>query len=293
MEIAGGAVDALRRRLAGEAVAYTPAAEAVRHTEQFLTSLSLETTDLGTIGPRLVRLCHALDHLTELDDDLTTHPARGRVATAGGIRRRRPRAGRLGRGGPRLPRRRPDAGVLAAVERAALQLREERKSGRERLLEDIALQRTPAGTARAGLDALVVGRRRALPRLAAGGVAARRGGGVTANNRNGGLVRARSGGLLHRHRCAGNRRAPHRRADGVAPLQKRCRVERRHDAAGRGSRPRFHRGHRAAQRRRRADDRASRPRRRGRTRARRAAARARPTAASPRCRTGAAAAAHR
>ena len=77
MEIASGAVDALRRRLAGETVAYAPAAEAVRHTEQFLTSLSLETTDLHTIGPRLVRLCHALDHLTALDEDLANIPPAG------------------------------------------------------------------------------------------------------------------------------------------------------------------------------------------------------------------------
>jgi phosphate:Na+ symporter len=60
--------------LAGEAVTYQPAGEAIRQIEQFLESLSLETTDLGTIGPRLVRLSHALDHLTELDDDLASIP---------------------------------------------------------------------------------------------------------------------------------------------------------------------------------------------------------------------------
>ena len=66
LEVARGAVDAVRRRLAGESVSYAPPAEAVQQTEHFLESLSLETTDLTTMAPRLVRLCHALDHLTEL-----------------------------------------------------------------------------------------------------------------------------------------------------------------------------------------------------------------------------------
>lgn len=153
MEIAGGTVDALRRRLAGEPVAYTPVADAVRHTEQFLTSLSLETTDLGTIGPRLIRLCHAIDHLNELDDDLTRIPPAGAWQPPAGFA-----AGARALAGwvdaARTPAAAPDAGVLTAVERAALQLAEERASGRERLLEDLALQRTPAGSARAGLDAL-------------------------------------------------------------------------------------------------------------------------------------------
>ena len=57
LEVAHGAVDAIRRRLAGESVTYDPPVEAVQQIEHFLESLPLETTDLGTIGPRLVRLC--------------------------------------------------------------------------------------------------------------------------------------------------------------------------------------------------------------------------------------------
>jgi phosphate:Na+ symporter len=71
LEVARGAVDAVRRQLAGELVSYVPQAQAVQQIERFLESLSLETIDLSSIAPRLVRLCHALDHLTELDDDLT------------------------------------------------------------------------------------------------------------------------------------------------------------------------------------------------------------------------------
>ena len=75
LEVAHGAVDAVRRRLTSESVQYEPDFRAVEHIEHFLVSLPLETTDLGTIGPRLVRLGHALDHLTELHDDLTQIPA--------------------------------------------------------------------------------------------------------------------------------------------------------------------------------------------------------------------------
>jgi len=77
LEVAQGAVDAVRRRLAGEPVTYDPPVESVQQTEQFLESLSLETIDLQTVGPRLVRLCHALDHLTELHEDLTRIPPTG------------------------------------------------------------------------------------------------------------------------------------------------------------------------------------------------------------------------
>src|SRR5262245_29650429 len=60
LEVARGAVDAVRLWLAGASVKYEPAVDEVRQIEHFLESLSLETTDLSTIGPRLVRLSHAL-----------------------------------------------------------------------------------------------------------------------------------------------------------------------------------------------------------------------------------------
>src|SRR5262249_31032418 len=75
LEIALGAVDAIRRWLAGQAVEYDPPPGAGPHTQRFLESLSLETPDLGTIARRLVRLCHALDHLAQLHDDLMRIPA--------------------------------------------------------------------------------------------------------------------------------------------------------------------------------------------------------------------------
>src|SRR5262249_20292179 len=72
--LAHGSGDAVRRRLSGEPVRYNPGVEAVPQIEQFLESLSLETLDLATFEPRLVRLCHALDHLNQLRDDLAEIP---------------------------------------------------------------------------------------------------------------------------------------------------------------------------------------------------------------------------
>jgi phosphate:Na+ symporter len=154
-EVAHDAVDAVRRRLAGESVRHDPPAEAVRQIERYLESLSLETTDLGTIGPRLVRLCHALDHLTELHDDLTHippavsdwQPPAGFEAGA--------RALAAWLQATQDPRAAPDPAIVTVVADASKQLGAERKTGRATLLEDVALHRTPSATARAALEALV------------------------------------------------------------------------------------------------------------------------------------------
>ena len=155
LEVTQGAVDAVRRRLAGESVNYDPPVEAVQQIEHFLESLSLETTDLRTIAPRLVRLCHALDHLTELHDDLTRIPS--------AFSDWKPPAG-FEAGAQALaawldatkdPEAAPDLAIFKAVEDASKQLSAERKTGREEMLEDVAMQRSPMATARAGVDTLV------------------------------------------------------------------------------------------------------------------------------------------
>ena len=155
LEIARGAVDTIRRRLAGESVQYSPPVEAVQQTEHFLESLSLETTDLSTSGPRLVRLCHALDHLTELHDDLTRIPSTvsGWQPPAGFEAGADALAGWLD--ATKDPREAPDLAIFKAVEDASKQLNRERETGREKILEDVALQRTPTVTARAALETLV------------------------------------------------------------------------------------------------------------------------------------------
>jgi phosphate:Na+ symporter len=154
LEVAHGVVEAGRRRLAGEAVRYQTAGQAIQRIEHFLESLSLETTDLGTIGPRFVRLSHALDHLTELDDDLGSippvacdwQPPPGFEAGAGAL------AAWID--ATKDPEAEPAPAIFKALEEASKQLSAERKAGREKLLADVALQRAPAATARAGLDTL-------------------------------------------------------------------------------------------------------------------------------------------
>lgn len=155
LELSRGAVGSVRRRLASADLEYDPPVQDVQQIEHFLESLPLETTDLATIGPRLVRLSHAIDHLTELHADLQQVPAR-----TGDWQ---PPAG-FGVGASALaawldatqdPRAAIDAMVFERVEQASKQLSAERKTGREQLLEDIALQRAPATVARAGLDALL------------------------------------------------------------------------------------------------------------------------------------------
>ena len=155
LEVAHGAVDAIRRRLAGESVTYDPPDEAVQQIEHFLESLPLETTDLGTIGPRLVRLVHALDHLTQLHDDLTRIPPAVSGWQPPAVFEAGARALAKWLDATKDPEASPDPAVFKAVEDASKQLSAERKTDREKLLEDVALQRMPTATARAGLDTLV------------------------------------------------------------------------------------------------------------------------------------------
>jgi phosphate:Na+ symporter len=152
LELAHGSVDAVRRRLIGEAVRYDPPVDAARQTEEFLESLSLETLDLGTFEPRLVRLCHALDHLNQLNDDLALiPPVTGDWQPPAGFQE-----------GARAlaawidiiqdPEAGPGTSVFKAMEDASKHLAEERKTSRDKILQDVALQRAPAETARSGLE---------------------------------------------------------------------------------------------------------------------------------------------
>jgi phosphate:Na+ symporter len=157
LEMARGAVDAIRRRLAGESVRYDQPHEAVQRTERFLEALSLETTDLGTVAPRLVRLSHALDHLARLNEDL----ARAPPAASGWQRPEGFEAGSRALSAwldaTEDPEAEPDPAIYSAIEAASRQLGAERESGRAQLLEDIALQRRSTAEARAALDSLTWG----------------------------------------------------------------------------------------------------------------------------------------
>jgi phosphate:Na+ symporter len=152
LEVARGSSDAIRRRLAGESIQFEPPLEAVRQIEHFMESLSLETTDLGAFEPRLVRLSHALDHLTQLHDDLREVPpaVSGWQPPAGFAAGLHALAAWLD--AIKDPKTVPDPVVLKALEDASKQLSAERKTGRHELLEQVALQRTPTATARGVLE---------------------------------------------------------------------------------------------------------------------------------------------
>ena len=154
IELAHGAVDAVRGRLAGDIDRYIPPREAMRQIEQFLESLSLETLDLATFEPRLVRLCHALDHLNQLNDDLTRMPpeATDWQPPAGFKEGTETLAEWLD--ATKEPEAAPGPPIFGAMESASKRLTDERKAGRDKILQDIALQRMAAGTARSGLDML-------------------------------------------------------------------------------------------------------------------------------------------
>ena len=154
LELAQGSVDAVRRCLAGERVRYNPPVEAARQTEQFLESLSLETLDLGAFEPRLVRLCHALDHLNHLHDDLTRLPPETNDWQSPAGFEQGARALGAWLDTTKDPAAAPEPSIFQTMEDASKRLTAERKTGRDAILQDVALQRMPAGTARTGLEML-------------------------------------------------------------------------------------------------------------------------------------------
>ncbi len=154
LEVARGANDAVRRRLAGQSVDYDPPIEASRQVEQFLESLSLETLDLASFEPRLVRLCHALDHLSQLHDDLTRIPPemsewQRPTGFEEGVR-----ALATWLDATKDAEATSDPAIFEAMENASKRLADQREKGRNKILQDVALQRTPAETARHGLELL-------------------------------------------------------------------------------------------------------------------------------------------
>ena len=152
LELARGAVDAVRGLLAGDVARYSTPREAVRQIEQFLESLSLETLDLATFEPRLVRLCHALDHLNQLNEDLTRVPADASGWQLPVSFEESARALAAWLETTKDPEATPEATIFKAMENASKRLADERKISRDKILQDVALQRAPAETARSGLE---------------------------------------------------------------------------------------------------------------------------------------------
>src|SRR5215471_10004477 len=152
LETAHGAVDVVRRRLSGASVRYLPPVEEVRQIEQFLESLALETLDLATFEPRLVRLCHALDHLNQLNEDLTRVPPDTGDWQLPVSFEESTRALAAWLEATKDPEETPGPTIFKAMENASKRLADERKMSRDKILQDVALQRAPAETASSGLE---------------------------------------------------------------------------------------------------------------------------------------------
>jgi phosphate:Na+ symporter len=154
LELSRPSVDVVRRRLAGEAAVYAPPGEAMRQLEHFVESLSLETLDLGAFEQRLVRICHALDHLNRLHVDLIQRPPAGADFSPPPSFAAGAQALAAWLDATRDPGATGGLEAVAPIEDAARLVAEERRAGRDKLLEDVALQRVSTGTARNALEAL-------------------------------------------------------------------------------------------------------------------------------------------
>lgn len=140
MEVARREVDAVSRRLAGENVAAPPSDDAIARIDRFLETLSLETLDLGSTEARLVRLCHAVDHLKRLDEiskggvaipaDWT--PPQSLLAGATALNAWLSASADFSHDIP--------AGVYDEISSASEHLTADRKIARERVLESVAMQ---------------------------------------------------------------------------------------------------------------------------------------------------------
>jgi phosphate:Na+ symporter len=119
-----------------------------------LVSRGEQTQPASKFEPRLVRLCHALDHLNQLHDDLTRIPPEvGGWQTPAGFETGA-RALATWLEATKDPNAAHGPAIAQAMEAASKRLTDERKTIRGKTLEDVAVQRIPAETARSGLEML-------------------------------------------------------------------------------------------------------------------------------------------
>ncbi|MFW9611191.1 MAG: Na/Pi cotransporter family protein [Fluviibacter sp.] len=155
LDIARKMIDVATRRLAGERVAYQREDEAVRQINHFLESMSLETLDLGAMEPRLVRLCHAVDHLKSLDDHLAQGAAKITVSEAPDSFGAGARALSAWLDATKAPSIPVADDIVSAVAQASAQLEADRKLGRQEILASVALQKLSTAAAAEKMETLL------------------------------------------------------------------------------------------------------------------------------------------
>jgi len=154
LDIARNVIAVVERRLSGQPVPYESQLESVNQIEHFLESLSLETTDLHSFGPRLVQLCHGLDHLIHLHEDMSWRPAPTDRWQAPASFSAGAQSLRSWLDATNDPNTTPNRAIIQAVVTASQQVDTEYQTERNKLLESVAMQRMPAAEARKGLDSL-------------------------------------------------------------------------------------------------------------------------------------------
>lgn len=155
VEVARSAIDAVCRRLAGERAGFPSADDAIGRIDHFLESLSLDAIDPASVEPRLVRLCHAVDHLKRLAEILTTGPTIASGWTP---------PPSIGAGAQALgawlhaiedPASTVPTSVFDEISAASSRLATDRKAGREKILEAVARQQTTVASGDERMEALL------------------------------------------------------------------------------------------------------------------------------------------
>lgn len=154
-EVARETVDVVSRRLAGEQVDFPSVDASIKQIDHFLETLSLETLDLGTMEPRLVRMCHTVDHLKRLDEILKTGPTLSPDWTPPPGVGAGARALTAWLGAMKDPARAIPTSIFEDVSAASSLLADERKAEREKILETVARQEISPAIADQRMDALL------------------------------------------------------------------------------------------------------------------------------------------
>lgn len=155
VEVSRDAIDVVTHRLAGERVDFASVDDAIRQIDHFLETLSFETLDVGDMEPRLIRLCHALDHLKRLNEILKTGPTIAAGWTPPSSIDSGAQALATWLDAIKNPASVVATKVFDDVSAAASRFAEDRKAERERILETVARRQTTVAIGDERMEALL------------------------------------------------------------------------------------------------------------------------------------------